>query len=180
MKSFFKWLAYIVLGLIATIVVAILFVLNSTRAIEWAADKYAPQFDFGYQKISGGLLSGLEVDGLTFQEEKLLDHFALGWNPAPLLHKKVSITHIEATGLNVKTIEKIVTHFSVDTPDKEKSTYVLPVAIGIGEAHVSVDPFTERNITIEGVDLKTKEIYFADGDLRIDEILLVLVKLYSL
>ena len=172
MKSFFKWLAYIVLGLIATIVVAILFVLNSTRAIEWAADKYALQFGFGYQKISGGLLSGLEVDGLTFQEEKLLDHFALGWNPAPLLHKKVSITHIEATGLNVKTIEKIVTHFSVDTPDKEKSTYVLPVAIGIGEAHVSVDPFTERNITIEGVDLKTKEIYFADSDLRIDEILL--------
>jgi len=173
LKKLFKWLGYLFLGLIVTVVAAALFVLNSTRAIEWAADKYAPQFGFGYQRISGGLLSGVELDGLTFQDEKLLDHFRLGWNPAPLLHKKVSVTHIEATGLEVETIEKIVAHFSSDKQDEGDSSFVLPVSIGVSDLHIAVNPFVEQNISIDGVDLKADDIYYADGDvLEIGDLLL--------
>ena len=150
--------------MIVIIVTAALFLLNSTQAIEWAADRYAPQFGFGYQRISGGLLGGLELDGVTFRNEKLLDHFRLGWNPAPLLHKKVSITHIEATGLELGTIEKIIAYFSSDTPDEEKSDFVLPVSIGVSDLHIALDSFIEQNISIDGADLKAHELYYADGD----------------
>jgi len=158
---------------IVVVVASVLFLANSTRAIEWAADTYAPQYGFGYQKISGGLLGGVEVDGLTFKGETLLDRFVMGWNPAPLLHKKVSITHVEVTGLEVGTIEKIVDAFGSGESEEENSTFSLPVSIGIGDLHVQVAPFTEQNITIDEVDLKGQGIQLSgNGELEIDSALL--------
>jgi len=159
LKKFFKWFGYLLLGLIVIIIASVLFLLNSTKTIEWAADKYAPQYGFGYKQISGGLLSGLKIDGLTFKDDKVLDRFTIGWNPAPLLHKKVSVTHLSATELDIDTIQKIVKAFSSDKPKKEdNSTFVMPVSIGLGELHLTVKPFDEsgvhfREISVNGSDL---------------------------
>ncbi len=162
MKRLFKWIDYFFLSLISLIVivvVAVLFLLNSTKTIEWAADRYAPQYGFGYKKISGGLLSGLEIEELTFEEDMLLDRFKIGWNPAPLLHQKVSVTHLSATQLNVETIQKVIKAFSSDTPKKEDNgTFELPVSIGLNDLHLSVKPFAESGVGFEKVTLDGKKL----------------------
>ncbi len=66
--------------LIVLSIVVVLFLLNSTKTIEWVADTYAPQYGFAYKKISGGLLTGLEVEELTFKNATLLDTLKLGSN----------------------------------------------------------------------------------------------------
>ena len=173
MKTLFKWIGYLLLGLIVTTVAAVLFLVNSTQAIEWAADKYAPQYGFGYQKISGGLLSGLEIDGLTFEDDTLLERFEIGWNPASLLHKKVSVTHLNVEQLNVETIQKIIEAFSSDKPPKDdNSTFVLPVSIGLGELHLTLKPFEESGVSIEKATLEGKNLFLDDKILNIGDLAL--------
>ncbi|MEA3418417.1 MAG: translocation/assembly module TamB domain-containing protein [Campylobacterota bacterium] len=168
MKKIFKWIGYLLLTLIVLVVATVLFLLNSTQTIQWAAEKYAPQYGFGYKQISGGLLSGLEVEELTFQDDKLLDRFKVGWNPAPLLHKKVSITHLEATGLDVENIKKVAAAFTSDEPKEESNTtFVLPVSVGLGELHVTVNPFEESGVKIRSVAVDGEDITYVSGD-RID------------
>ena len=164
-----KWIGYLLLGSIFTVVVSALFLLNSTKTIKWAADRYAPQYGFGYKKISGGLLSGLELDGLTFRGDKLLGRFTMGWNPVSLLHRKVSVTHLEVTDLEVGTIEKIIDTFFSGESDEGDKNFSMPVSIGIGDLHIEVDPFKEENISIDDIDLKGKGLYLSgSGEMEID------------
>ncbi len=173
MKKVFKWIGYLLLSLIVIVIAAVLFLVNSTKTIEWAADKYAPQYGFGYKKISGGLLSGLEVEDLTFKSDTLLDKFKIRWNPAPLLHKKVSVTQLKATGLDVENIKKVIAAFSSDKPKKENnSTFVLPVSIGVGTLHATVKPFDESGVAINDVSLDGKDIVYSNDGIDINHFLL--------
>ncbi len=121
MKQPLKWIRYTFLTFILISFVIILFLLNSTKTVQWAADTYAPQYGFGYKKISGGLLTGVEVEELTFKNDKLLDNLKVSWNPASLLYNRISLTHLEASGLDIKNITK-----TVDTlvPEKPKEVDV--------------------------------------------------------
>ena len=60
-----KWIKYVLLTLIILTVTTALFLLNSTKTIQWVADTYAPKYGIGYKQISGGLLTGLEVEDLN-------------------------------------------------------------------------------------------------------------------
>jgi hypothetical protein len=165
LKKVLKWIGYTLLSFIVLTVTTVLFLLNSTKTIQWAADTYAPQYGFAYKQISGGLLTGLEVEELTFKDDRLLDSLKVGWNPASILYNKVSLTHLEASGLNVENIKKVVEAFVPTEPQEEDtSTFVLPVSIGVGELHVTVDPFEESGIGFKDILLDGKDIvYYGEG-----------------
>ncbi len=154
-------MGYLFLTFSILTIIIVLFLLNSNKTIQWAADRYAPQYGFSYTQISGGLLSGLEVDGLTFKDAKLLESLKVGWNPASLLFNKISLTHLEASGLNVDTIKKAVEAF---TDEEDNSTFVLPVSIGVGKLELTVDPFEESGIGFKDISLEGKGFdYYGDG-----------------
>ncbi|MEA3491142.1 MAG: hypothetical protein U9R27_04505, partial [Campylobacterota bacterium] len=170
MKKLFNGIFYLLISMILITVIAVLFLLNSTKTIEWAADKYAPQYGFGYKSISGGLLTGLEVEDLTFKGDKLLDRLKIRWNPAPLLRSRVSVTHLEATALDVESIKRVVSAFSSDKEDN--STSVLPVSIGVRKLHITVNPFEQSGIEIRAVSLGGKDIVYSSDGVDIDDFLL--------
>ncbi|MGB5507048.1 MAG: translocation/assembly module TamB domain-containing protein, partial [Sulfurovum sp.] len=153
----------------------ILFLLNSTKTIQWAADTYAPQYGFGYKKISGGLLTGIEVEALTFKDDLLLDNLKVGWNPAAILYKKISITHLETKGLNVANIKKPIEAF-IPAESKEKNTraIVLPVTIGVGELYLSVKPFDESGIGFKNISLEGEDIVYDGEEIDIDDLSLLM------
>ncbi|HEC45798.1 MAG TPA: hypothetical protein ENI25_03155, partial [Epsilonproteobacteria bacterium] len=107
-----SWIRYALLTLIVLTVTTVLFLLNSTKTIQWAADTYAPQYGFAYKQISGDLLTGLEVEVLTFKDDKLLDSLKVGWNPVSILYNKISLTHLDVNGLDVENIKKVVDTFT--------------------------------------------------------------------
>ena len=160
-----KWIKYVLLTLIILTITTILFLLNSTKTIQWAADTYAPKYGFGYKQISGGLLTGLEVEELTFKNDKLLDSLKVSWNPASLLYNRVSLTHLEASGLDVKNITKTVETFVPEKLKEEDSRpFVLPVSIGVGELHLTVKPFDEIGIGFKDISLDGEDIvYYGEG-----------------
>ncbi|RLA70711.1 MAG: hypothetical protein DRG09_02410, partial [Epsilonproteobacteria bacterium] len=175
MKIVWDRIWYTLLMLIALSVIVVFFLLNSTKTIEWVANTYAPQYGFGYKKISGGLLTGLEVEALTFKNATLVDSLKLGWNPASLLYNKISITHLHANGLNVEKIKKVVDTFaSTDEKKEDNSTLILPVTIGLGEFNVTVKPFDESGIGFQHIALAGEGIVYYGEGINIDDLSLVI------
>lgn len=160
-----KWIKYVLLTLIILTVTTALFLLNSTKTIQWVADTYAPKYGIGYKQISGGLLTGLEVEDLTFKNDKLLDRLKVSWNPASLLYSRVSLTHLEVNGLDVENITKTVEMFIPEKAQKEDSRlFVLPVSIGVGELHLTVKPFENSGIGFKDILLEGEGIvYYGEG-----------------
>jgi len=153
-------------------VTAVLFLLTSSKTIQWAASTYAPQYGFAYKQISGVLLTGLEVEELTFKNEKLLDSLKVGWNPASILYNKVSITHLEASGLNVENIEKVVKAFVSTEPEEDNSSFVLPFSIGVGEVKLAVDPFEWSGIGFKDILLDGKDIDYNGERIDVNDLFL--------
>ena len=172
LKKVLKWIGYTFLTLIILTFTSILFLLTLTQTIQWAAQKYAPKYGFAYKQISGSLLTGLEVEELTFKNERLLDSLKVGWNPASILYNKVSITHLEASGLNVENINKVVKAFVPTEPEEDNSSFILPFTIGVGEVKLEVDPFEWSGIGFKDISLDVKDIVYYGEGVDIDDLFL--------
>jgi outer membrane protein assembly factor BamA len=161
------------LTLIVLTVTTVLFLLNSTKTIQWAADTYAPRYGFSYKQISGGLLTGLEVEELTFKDDRLLDSLKVGWNPASILYNQVSFTHLEASGVNVENINKVVeTFIPAKSQEEDTSVFVLPFSIGVGELHLTVKPFEESGIGFKDISLDGEGIVYYGEGVDVDDLTL--------
>ncbi len=163
---------YTLLIIIIFTVTIILFLLNSSKTIQWAADTYAPQYGFSYKQISGGLLTGLDVDELTFKNDKLLDHLKIGWNPASILYNKISITHLDANGLDVDTMDKVIEAFTSMEFEEDNNSFVLPVTVGVGDLHLTVKPFEKNGIAFKTIALDGKNMLYHGKGIDIDDLLL--------
>ncbi|MCD6212388.1 MAG: translocation/assembly module TamB domain-containing protein, partial [Sulfurovum sp.] len=170
LQKVLKWIGYTFLTLIILTFTSILFLLTSTQTLQWAADRYAPKYGFAYKQISGALLTGLEVEELTFKNERLLDSLKVGWNPASILYNKVSITHLEASGLNVENIKKVVKAFVPTEPEEDNSSFILPFTIGVGEVKLEVDPFEWSGIGFKDISLDVKDIVYYGEGVDIDDL----------
>ncbi|PHS36768.1 MAG: hypothetical protein COB07_12110 [Sulfurovum sp.] len=162
------WIRYVLLSLIILTLATLLFLLNSTQTIQWVADKYAPQYGFGYKKISGGLLSGLEVEALTFHDDQLLENLKVGWNPVSILYNRISLTHLEASGLNVEGIKKVVEAFVPSEPQEDDNSFVFSGSIGVGELKLSVEPFEKNSIGFKDILLQGEDIVYNSENVNID------------
>lgn len=161
--------------LVVVVIVALLFVLNSTQTIKWVSDRYAPQYGFGYSSISGGLLTGLEVRELSYKSDKLLDSFKIRWNPASLLYDRISITNLEATAIEVDNIEKMVSSFSSNKKkpkEDSNSSFVMPVSIGLSQFHMTIAPLQKMGVDIKSLSLDGKDIVYSNSGIDIDKALL--------
>jgi outer membrane protein assembly factor BamA len=127
---------------------------------QWVADTYGPHYNLGYKKISGTLLTGLEVEELTFKGDKLLDSLKVSWNPISLLYNRVSLSYLDANGLNVKNIKTAVESFI----PKKAEIYAFPFSIGVSESHMTFKPFDEIGIGFKEISLNGKSfIYYGEG-----------------
>ncbi len=169
MKKFFDWIGYLFWGFLILAVVSVLFLVNSTQTVQWAAQKYAPQYGLGYKSISGGLLSGLEVEELSYKDDKLFDKLRIGWNPATILAQKVSVTHLDIEGVDVENVTKAAQSIAPPRPAEESSEgrSQLPVSIGLSKLHITIKPFTQKGIPVNNIELDGKGVVYSHNKLQI-------------
>lgn len=163
------------LSLVLITIIVVLFLLNSTETIKWVVDRYTPVYGFGYSQISGGLLTGLEVKDLSYQNDKLAASLRIGWNIIPLIYSRVAITHTDVTDANVDHIKKMIASFtseeSSDEPD-DNSSFVMPVSISVSQLHLSLKPFDQSGIKIKALDLNGKDILYHSDTIEAKRVLL--------
>ena len=162
MKKTFKWIGYISLSTLLIISIVILYIGTSTQIIDLVAQKYAPKYGFSYSKLSGSLITGVEVERLTFKDRELLERFNFSWNPATLLYKRVSITDIELKGLNIDSVKYTVDSFATDKKEKrsEKSELNLPLSISLDNIEIDTNPFIESGIEFKIIKVEVEDILF--------------------
>jgi translocation and assembly module TamA len=147
--------------------------MNSTKMLQWAADTYSPRYHLGYKQISGSLLSGVEIQELTFQEELLIDHLKIGWNPAALLYKRISFTHLEASGLHVENISSTAQKLLTQKTKENEDVLVIPFSsIGVEALRLTINPFEESGIRFKDGALEGKGIVYYGESIDIDELFL--------
>ncbi len=169
MKKFFDWIGYLFWGFLILAVVSVLFLVNSTQTVQWAAQKYAPQYGLGYKSISGGLLSGLEVEELSYKDDKLFDKLRIGWNPATILAQRVSVTHLDIEGVDVENVIHAAQSFAPPKPAEEspEGRSQLPVSIGLSKLHITTKPFTQKGISVNAIELDGKGAVYSHDKLQI-------------
>ena len=151
---------YAFFTLIILTVSSILFLLNSSKMLQWAADRYAPHYHLGYKQISGTLLTGFQVQDLTFKGDKLFDSLKAGWNPVSLFYNRLTFTSFEINGFDVENIQTAVNTLVPIKTKINDNTVVLPFSIAFEEFNLRVNPFTRGGIEFKNISLDGKDIVY--------------------
>ncbi len=175
MRNIFKWIGYTLLTLLILIIIVIVFISTSSKLVEWGANTFAPKYDFSYNRVSGSLFSGVEVEKLRFKDRDILEKFNFSWNPATLFYKRLSITDIQIIGADIDNIKYTAESFtSSDSSkqDKKKSEFKMPISIGLDNIHIDIKPFIQNDIKIENLSLDTDGILY-NGSISVNQFKLI-------
>ena len=140
MKKLFLYVALFIIVLLLALYIAI----NSSFVFDKIARHFAPQYDIRYDSISGNALEGITISGLYYQDKKLAREIRVKINPATLLQKRVTVSLLELSSVNVEYIEYMIAKLATDDDNQESSP--LPVSIKVNDIHISILPFTKSYI----------------------------------
>jgi len=158
LKSLFKYISTL---FILTITI-VLFLLYSPKALDWTANKLSSQYHFTYKKLSGSLLTGLNIENLSFKNKLLLDRFEVSWNPFSLLTNTVSIHTLSIDGLSIESSKDIMQFFSTD--QENDNTFSFPLDIEIENFNMNIDAFKQYDIDFKRISAEGKTLtYYGHG-----------------
>ncbi len=173
-KKVLKWLAILVVTLVALLVVLV----NSSFVIKMAADKFAPDYNITYSDIRGNVFTGITIDGLAYNKQPLVSKIRFHLDPSQMLYKTVKVNTIALDGVNVDTIKTLAASFETDEaepkPVENNESTPFPLKIKVATAHITVSPFKEQGIAFEKVALDAEDIFYAADEVGVDSLSLKL------
>jgi hypothetical protein len=150
-----------VLLLLATL---LLFIITDSRTIRYLANSTNHITRISYANIEGNLFDGLQITDLRYQDKALFSSATIHWNPLTLFYDKVTITQIDAQGIEVNNILAILNTFN---RQESSSNNHLDYSISINLSHFDVNPFVYKGVKFSSVVLESGKIE-VDKDLQIN------------
>ena len=159
MRAFKRFLLYLILFLL--VLFGILYVaVNSSYVFDKVAGYFAPQYNLRYDKVRGNALTGITLEGLYYKEKKLAREIKIKINPATLLEKKITVSHLTLHGVNEAYLETMISEFSEE--DEENSSTSFPFSIAVKDAKLTMLPFEISGIKFRQADLRVASIDYAE------------------
>jgi translocation and assembly module TamB len=166
----FLWLRKVLLYLLGTFIVLatlVYFIANSPWVIKKAADMFAPDYNITYSRIHGNVLTGVEIENLSYANKSLAKHITLKWNPNGLVQKKIIVNNVLINHLNVDTIKDLVNSFP---SDDNESSEPFAFSVNVKKLSVDIDSFVEEGILINNVVLNGEKIYYASDVISVKKL----------
>jgi translocation and assembly module TamB len=165
-----KKILYIVLIVLVLLSIVIVSVVNSSYVIDKIAQKFAPDYNLSYEKISGNIFTGVKIKNLKYTDNVISNNIIYKWNPLSLLQKKIMIDEIKIEDANIDVIKALIASFDVDESDNNTSgSFAFDVEVE--DIAISIKPFIEQGIAINKTVLLTDEVnYYSDGSIDIDDL----------
>ncbi len=161
MRIFKRLFLYLILFLI--VLLGLLYVaINSSYVFDKAASYFAPQYEVRYDKVSGNAWEGITIEGLYYKEKKLAREIKVKLNPATLLEKKITASHLILHGVNEQYLEAMISDFSDSEEDNSSSNF--PFSVRLNDVKLTMLPFTISDIHFAQADLRVKSIDYAEDD----------------
>jgi hypothetical protein len=142
-----------VLLLLATL---LLFIITDSRTIRYIADSTADITRISYANIEGNLFNGLEITDLRYLNKPLFSSATIHWNPLTLFYDKVTITKVDAQGIELDTILNMFNSFRGS--DENGSGFDMDYSFAINSSHFDVNPFVYEGVKFSSVVLESGEI----------------------
>ena len=151
------------LTLSLVVVLGLLYIaINSSYVFDKAASYFAPQYGIHYDKVSGNAWEGITIEGLYYQENKLAREIKIKLNPATLLEKKITASHLMLHGVNEQYLEAMIADFSESEEDNSSSHF--PFSVRLNDVRLTMLPFAISGIRFVQADLQVASIDYAEND----------------
>lgn len=157
LRRFFLYLILLAILLFGLLYVAI----NSSYLFDRVARHFAPQYGIHYDKVSGNAWTGITIEGLYYGEKKLARQIEITLNPATLLEKKITATHLTLHGVNEEYLEVMIADLS---SEEDNSGSSFPFSIRLNDVKLSMLPFSVSGIRFVQADLRVESIDYAEDD----------------
>ena len=141
------------------------FTVNSPLVIKKLADSFAPDYNITYSRIHGNAITGVEIEGLSYNAMLLAEHVALKWNPNGLIKKEILVNKAEVRNANIDSIKAFVDSFP--SSDENESTEPFAYSVKVKHIVVNVEPFEEENIMFKSVSLEAKNVYYSADEIEL-------------
>ncbi len=156
-------MGYFLSTLLFLLMATVVILLTSNHTLEWVAQRYAPEYGFGYKKISGGIFGGVKIEGLTYKDDLLLESAVVGFNPIALLNKKISIPSLELKQIDIDNVQKVIDAFTQDSNESEEESSQFDFEVEVGKFEVTLKPFVLSEIAFEKASLIGSDLAYNDG-----------------
>jgi len=160
----FYWLLLII-ELLLILFVLLIFIATDARTIKIIADESLSSTKFSYASIEGNFITGLEIKDLAFEKKTLVSSATLHWNPISLIYKKITLTEVDAKGVDIDNIVTMINGF--DKQKKSSSSFALPLSISMQNIHLDINPYTYAGMKLDSFLFETERIDM-DQELLID------------
>ncbi|CAA6804812.1 MAG: Unknown protein [uncultured Sulfurovum sp.] len=137
----------------------LLFIVTDSRSVKYIAQNSLETLDLSYESIEGNLFNGLDVKKLKYKDKLLLDSVLIYWNPLSLFYDKLTITQIDAQGVEIDNVLSML--HTLGSSDSEEALF-LDYALVLNASHFDINPYV-----YEGV--KFSSFVFETGMIKVDK-----------
>jgi len=133
----------------------LLFIVTDSRTIRYLADSTSEITRISYTHIEGNLFNGLEITDLRYLDQPLFSSATIHWNPLTLFYDKVTITQLDAKGIEVDNILGMLNTFRSEDRDAQIG---LGYSFSVNHSRFDVNPFVYEGVKFSSVVLESGEI----------------------
>ncbi len=171
MKKFVLGLLIFVFALLSLLYLAV----NSPYLVDKIARKYAPEYGFDYELITGNPLKGIILTNLTYKKKPLAKKVRIRINPYTLLEKQVTVSRLEVLDVNVPVLETMIGDFSAPSGEPESEAEEsggggLPVSIQLENIRLSLLPFERYGVQVKKEELSVDSIHYANDSFSVGKL----------
>ncbi|HHS92010.1 MAG TPA: hypothetical protein ENK82_01570 [Campylobacterales bacterium] len=142
----------------------LLFIVTDSRTVKYIVDTTAETSHLSYGNIEGNIFGGLYVTQLRYKQKPLFASATIHWNPFTLLYNKITITEIDAQGLEV---ENILFMFKEIGTQESTSESGLGLSLTINTSHFDINPYVYEGVKFSSFVLESGKIE-VDEDLTVN------------
>lgn len=141
------------------LLVFLLFMVTDSRTIKYIAQTSLDPSIVAYESIEGNLFKGLSIRNLKYKDKPLFSSAVIYWNPLTLLSNKVTITQLDAQGIELDNILYMIDELGSAQTEGNGS---LNLSFAVNNTHFDINPYL-----YEGV--KFASFVLESGKIEVDE-----------
>ncbi len=169
MRRLWRWFRYIVLTITILATASLVFLINSNWTVQSLAERYAPQYTLGYKRLTGTVLEGIELEGITFENSLLANKLTLRWDLFSLLKAELKLHTLDIQGLQSHNLQTLLEKLSLNESDPSNKP---PFSLHIEKVYISMVPFEQSGIGFREILLKGQDLVYDRKYINLSKFLL--------
>lgn len=154
MIRFIYW-SLALLEVLLVLAVLLLFIITDSRAIKYIAQTSLEAYHLSYESIEGNLFDGLEIKNLAYENKELFSSALIHWNPLTLFDNKITITKLDAQGIELENIMAMLNTIKFNKSEKQSA---LAFNFLVEKMHFDMNPYIYEGLKFSSFVFETDKI----------------------